>query len=253
MTANSDPPIDRLAPAQRPDRRVVMYQSWRSLLFLHWEVDPDALRPGLPAGLELDTFEGRAYVGLVPFTMLGIRPRFLPAVPWFSNFHETNVRTYVHVGGENPGVWFYSLDAANPVAVALARSLFHLNYFNARMSLDHGDDGTIRYRSTRRTPQTACPMTDVHARPTGTPSPAQPGTLDHFLLERYLLYSRSPRRLFRGQVHHSPYPVQGAEVLGLDESLLAAAGLKRPATAPLAHYAAGIDVEIFGLESVPAS
>src|SRR4051812_24259993 len=108
-------PIDRLAPGRCPDRQPVMYQKWRSLLFLHWALPPEAVRPLLPAGLDLDVYQGSAYVGLVPFTMRGVRPVGLPAVPWLSNFHETNVRTYVHAGGRDPGVWFFSLDAANPV------------------------------------------------------------------------------------------------------------------------------------------
>ena len=111
-------PMDRIAPTQRPRDRVVMYQKWRHLMFLHWAVAPAILRPLVPTELELDLFEGRAYVGLVPFTMKGVRPAGLPAVPALSNFHETNVRTYVHFQGRDPGVWFFSLDAANLIAVA---------------------------------------------------------------------------------------------------------------------------------------
>lgn len=238
-------PIDRIAPSRRPSDRVVMYQKWRSLLFLHWEVDPALIRATLPPGLDLDLFEGRAYLGLIPFTMRGVRPAGLPAVPWLSYFHETNVRTYVHYQGRDPGVWFYSLDAANPIAVALARSLFLLPYFNARMSLDLGPEGGIRYKSDRRGGGATA---DIHARPVGPQGPATPDTVEHFLLERYYLYAKGPRRLLRGQVHHSPYPVQAAEILGLDETLLAAAGFARPETPPLAHISTGVDVEIFRLK-----
>jgi uncharacterized protein YqjF (DUF2071 family) len=244
----SPEPIDRVTPTVRPGRRALMVQKWRSLLFLHWEVPLGALRRVVPAGLELDLFEGRAYVGLVPFTMRRVRPVGLPAVPWLSDSHETNVRTYVHVGGRDPGVWFFSLDASNPVAVVLARSLAHLNYHRARMSLERADDGVIRYRSERLWPGPVPAAHDIRARPAGTPAPAAVGTLDHFLLERYLLYAARGGRLYRGRVHHAPYPAQGAEVFETDETLIAAAGLERPPAPPIAHFAAGVDVEVFAIQ-----
>ena len=129
-------PIDRLAPTRRPRRHAVMRQGWRELLFLHWALPPMSIRPLIPDELELDLFEGMAYVGLVAFTMTGVRPVGLPAIPGLSNFHETNVRTYVHLGGRDPGVWFFSLDAANSVAVRLARGLFHLPYHKSQMFLE---------------------------------------------------------------------------------------------------------------------
>ncbi len=129
-------PIDRLAPTRRPARRAVMRQGWQELMFLHWALPPASIRPLITGELELDLFEGMAYVGLVAFTMTGVRPVGLPAVPGLSNFHETNVRTYVHHRGRDPGVWFFSLDAANSVAVRLARGLFHLPYHRSRMFLE---------------------------------------------------------------------------------------------------------------------
>ena len=249
-------PIDRLAPAQCPDRRPVMFQSWRSLLFLHWALPPDAVRPLLPTGLDLDLFEGRAYVGLVPFTMRDVRPAGLPTTPWLSNFHETNVRTYVHSGGRDPGVWFFSLDAANPLAVILARSLFHLAYHNARMSLKivtEGDSSqTLTYSSIRLWPGPLPATSTIQARvPRESLAPAAVGTLDHFLIERYLLYTTRRGQLIRGQVHHVPYPVQSAGLMSLDESLLAAVGLTRPDTQPLVHYSPGVDVKIFATSALP--
>lgn len=242
--------IDRVGPTARPPGRAVMRQTWSRLLFLHWEVEPDCLRRLIPAPLELDLFEGRAFIGLVPFTMSGVRPVFAPAAPWLSKFHETNVRTYVHLAGRDPGVWFFSLDAANPVAVWLARRLFHLPYHHARMSLAERPDGTTRYASERIGPGPVPAECRIEGRPTGPPAPAAVGTLEHFLAERYLLYAASPKRLFRGQVHHAAYPLQAAECLDCEENLLAAAGVERPSTGPIAHYARKVKVEIFPLTRV---
>ena len=138
-----------IAPTRRPLERPVMRQNWRDLLFVHWPVPPESLRPLIPEPLELDLFEGTAYVGLIPFTMTGVRPIGLPAVAGLSSFHETNVRTYVHVNGRDPGVWFFNLEAANSIAVRLARRLFHLPYHYARMFLEHeaGTAPTSRRRS----------------------------------------------------------------------------------------------------------
>ena len=198
--------IDRITPTQHPRVRAVMRQSWRDLLFVHWACDPDAIRPLIPAGLELDVFEGRAYVGLVPFTMTGVRPVGFPSVPWLSSFHETNVRTYVHRGGRDPGVWFFSLDAANPIAVRLARRLFHLPYHDARMFLEFEKAGGTEPDSPRLDPlcrraPALGPLPAsylIRGEVIGPIEPAQPGTLEHFLAERYLLYSRRGRAALPG-------------------------------------------------------
>ena len=252
MTLDARPePIDRIAPKRRPDRRVVMYQEWSHLLFVHWEVPAGPLRALLPPGLELDTYDGRAYVGLVPFTMRGVRPRHLPSAPCLSNFHETNVRTYVHRGGRDPGVWFFSLDAANPAAVALARAWFGLPYYHARMCVEVEDPGgagpALTYVSERVRAGGRPARSEVRARVVGPVEPAEPGSLEDFLVERYLLYSTAHGRLRRGQVHHTPYPLRRAELDTLDESLLDASGILRPDAEPLVHYAAGVRVEVFGL------
>ena len=240
--------IDRIAPTRRPDGRVAQRQSWRSLTFLHWRVPVSALRPLIPSALEIDTFEGDAFIGLVPFTMTGVRPLWAPTVPGISNFHETNVRTYVHFRGRDPGVWFFSLDAASRVAVTVARRFWHLPYHYARMSLENEKDA-IHYVTKRRSPPPIPASCDVLVRPEKTAAPAKPGTLEHFLAERYVLYADvGIDDLRRGRVHHTPYPLQPAELGAWDESLLAAAHIRRPSTPPLAHYAAGVDVEIFPLE-----
>jgi uncharacterized protein YqjF (DUF2071 family) len=236
--------IDRIAPTRRPDGRAAGYQRWRDLAFVHWRVPPAALRPLVPDALAIDTFEGDAFVGIVPFTMQGVRPRWAPAVPGISCFHETNVRTYVHRGGADPGVWFFSLDAANRLAVTIARTFWHLPYHHARMTLAAGD-GERRYASVRRANGA---MFRATCRPRGAAQAATPGTLEHFLAERYFLYAqRRDGTLRRGQVHHTPYPLQAAELADWDESLLAAAGITRPTDPPLVHFASGVDVEVFAL------
>lgn len=210
---------------------------------MHWRVSAAVLRPLVPEPLAIDTFDGDAFVGIVPFTMRGVRPRWAPAVPGVSSFHETNVRTYVHRDGRDPGVWFFSLEAARRLAVWIARTFWHLPYHHARMTLQTGD--TVRYESHRRA---GGAVFRGAVRPLGEPRAAAPGTLEHFLVERYLLYARRPDgALRRGQVHHAPYPVQDAALPDWDESLLAAAGIARPAGAPLVHFATGVDVEVFGL------
>ena len=125
--------IDRIAPTHRPDGKPIGYQTWRDLLFLHWRVPVEEIQALLPAELTVDTFEGEAWVGIVPFKMRNIRPRWSPAIPGISNFYETNVRTYVHQQGKNPGVWFFSLDASSNLAVKIARWKWNLNYFKALM------------------------------------------------------------------------------------------------------------------------
>jgi uncharacterized protein YqjF (DUF2071 family) len=245
---------DREALTRRPAGRPVMFQSWDHLLFLHWVVPADAIGRLLPPGLEVDLFEGRAYVGLVPFTMRGVRPAGLPSVRWLSDFHETNVRTHVHSQGREPGVWFFSLDAANAVGAWLGRTWFRLPYFFARMSVAVEESpGGLRlsYASDRIYPGPKPATSRVEAEVRSPVVPAAIGTLEYFLAERYLLYSASKGGgLFQGRVHHAPYPLQVAEVRSLEESMLAASGIDRPDAPPLAHYARGVSVEVFGLERV---
>jgi uncharacterized protein YqjF (DUF2071 family) len=234
------------------DGRVVMWQEWYDLLFLHWEVPFEALRSRVPRPLEIDTFEGRAFVGLVPFGMRGVRPSWGPAIPGVSAFLETNVRTYVKLEGGEPGVWFFSLDAASTPAVLGARWCWHLPYFRARMSLRRGEGGTIAYRSERLWPGPRPAGCQIRYRPTGRVETAAGGTLDHFLIERYVLYARRGDRLFRGRVRHEPYRSRRAEVIDLEESLLGAAGFERPDEAPLTHHAEGVRVRIGPLSRIEA-
>lgn len=245
--------IDRIAPTRDPGGRIAMYQRWAKLLFLHWSVPVEMLRALVPPELEIDTFEGNAYVGLVPFTMTDIRPRGLPAIRQLSDFHETNVRTYVHFRGRDPGVWFFSLDAANAAAVRIARAWYKLPYHFAAMRLHErphrwAEDVTItEYETTRLWPHPLPAGCNVRYEIFGDVSAAAPGTLEHFLAERYILYAKSGGRLYQGRVHHEPYPLQGAEVQLREETMLAAAGIARPDTEPLAHYAAQVRVKVYAL------
>jgi uncharacterized protein len=247
--------IHRITPSRRPRQLAVMRQNWRDLLFVHWPIKPEALRPLVNSQLELDLFEGTAYVGLVPFTMTGVRPVGLPAVAWISNFHETNVRTYVRFADCDPGVWFFNLEAASAIAVLLARRLFYLPYHYARMFLEHepssqpNEPTAILYAGTRHWPGPLPASYAIRARPEGPIQSAVPGSLEHFLVERYILFTNRKNRLYQGRVHHTPYPLQSARLLSLDETLLAAAGIDRPETPPLTHFAHGVDVKVFPLQA----
>lgn len=245
-------PIDRLTPCRRPPRIALMHQQWRELAFLHWELPVEALRAVVPRSLSIDTFEGKAYLGLVPFTIRGIRPPGLPPLPWLSGFHEVNVRTYVHLRGQDPGVFFFSLDAARLLAVWGARWSYRLPYFHARMGFQIAGPEHTFHSVRRKNPGAGCELRwSVHP---GTPRTASPGSLEHFLLERYLLYAEKNGRLSRAQVHHPPYPIQDATVAPVQEGLIAAAGLVRPERPPdRIHASGGVDVEVFAPEFLPTS
>jgi uncharacterized protein YqjF (DUF2071 family) len=232
---------DRLAPTRRPRGLPAGYQEWRRLLFLHWPVPPEALRPLVPAPLALDLFEGMAYVGLIPFCVQAARPLGVPRILGL-NFLETNVRTYVHVDGREPGVYFFSLDAASLLATIGARLTLGLPYFIAQ-GRERVTAGRVVYALRRRSgARPACGVRYEIGAPLGA---AVPGTLEHFLIERYLLHAvRGPSR-WTVQVHHPPYPLQRARLLALHDELRRAAGIPPLDGAPLVHYAAGVDVEIF--------
>jgi uncharacterized protein YqjF (DUF2071 family) len=230
-----------------PDARPVMRQIWRHLGFLHWPVDASTLAALLPPGLEVDTCDGVAYVGLVPFTIPSTRtPRLgLPMAP---AFHEVNLRTYVHRGGRAPGVWFFSLEAASRLAVAGARAAYHLPYYFARMEMEVGPSSRVTYRSERRVQRPAGGPAAFSASygPAGPAAPAVPGTLAFFLAERYLLYAWNGRVLSSARVHHAPYPLAPGAASDVRETLMVSARLPPAAGPPvLAHYAEEVDVEIF--------
>lgn len=252
-------PIDREGPRQRPSGSPVGYQSWSDLAFLHWRVPPEQLRPLIPLPLELDLYDGAAWVGLVPFCMNRVRPSWSPSVPGISWFRETNVRTYVHFEGQ-PGVYFFSLDASKLLAVCLARWRWRLPYYWARMRCqavpDRENPTHFKYTSCRQPgvyPAASCRLELQlgEAFPEledGTCAPAN--SLEFFLVERYLLYAFQGSDLWRGQVYHRPYLVRHAEVLSLEEDLLAAAGITVEQPPCHVAFSPGVDVDIFPLERV---
>jgi uncharacterized protein len=198
-------------PWKLPTRPWVMAQDWEDLLFAHWPVPVEVLQLLVPRALELDTFERQAWIGIVPFRMSGVRLRGTPSVPRLSAFPELNVRTYVKAGGK-AGVWFFSLDAANRVAVGVARAWFHLPYFRARMAVEaRGQE--IVYFSRRSDERGRSERFEASYACGGAKSRAQPGTLDYFLTERYCLYAqRRNGTILRGEIHHPPWELQGAKV-----------------------------------------
>lgn len=222
---------------------------WHDLLFMHWPVPPDALRPFIPPALALDTFDGIAWLGVVPFRMSGVHPRSVPALPWVSAFPELNLRTYVVLDGK-PGVWFFSLDAGNPLAVAAARQSFHLPYYRARMRCV-ADGDAVEYRSVRTHRGFPSGAFTARYRPTGAVYHSQPGALDGWLTERYCLYAANRRgMIWRGDIHHAPWPLQPAEAEVAHNSLAAPLGMALWQPTPLLHFARQLEVVAWRPERV---
>jgi uncharacterized protein len=248
-----EPTIERrVALTEKPERRSpVMYHKWRDLLFLHWEFEPLEVQATLPRGLYVDTFESKAYVGIVPFYMFGVRPRFSPPYPFISNFLELNLRTYVYDDNGNPGIWFYSLDANRRVAVGAARLTFGLPYFLAEMKAGKDKNtGEISFysRRARVEPEKASLFRYRGGRSLGT---ALPGTIDFFLTERYLLFSKHLGVLWKGRVYHKDYPLMSADAHDWDDHLFEINGLERPMRPPeYLHYSHGVDVNIYSIQKV---
>ena len=235
-------------PRARPKGRPAGFQRWQQLLFLHWRLAPDVVQRLLPEGLEVDTFEGDAYVGIVPFTMRDVSPWWSPSVPGISNFHELNVRTYVRRNGE-PGVWFFALEAAASLAVLIARTFWHLPYHRASMTMRHDGD-VLRYWSERRWPGPRPARFEASYRVGTARGTARPGTVENFLLERYALFAqRRDGSLWRGLVHHEPYSFHDVELLELRHCMTSVSSLgpceEPPAFAP---YSPGVDVDVYDLE-----
>jgi uncharacterized protein YqjF (DUF2071 family) len=222
-------------------RAWVMAQTWQRLLFAHWVVQVDVLRPLIPPTLAIDTYEGQAWVGVVPFRLTGLRLRGLPPLPLTNTFPELNVRTYVVKDGI-PGVWFFSLDAANPLAVIGARLAFHLPYFNASMGI--GVEDVVTHYISERTHRGANKAEfNGNYHPIGNVQDYPADSLDRWLTERYALYAANKRgKIFRGDIHHYPWPLQPAEAEIERNTMAEASGIMLPDTKPLLHYAHHIDM-----------
>jgi uncharacterized protein len=245
MNTLAQPTIDRIAPSRRPPGRIAGYQRWRSLLFMHWPVPVEALRSLVPDELDVDVHENEAYLGIVPFEMEGVRPWWWPKSCAMS-FLELNLRTYVTCQGR-PGIYFFSLEANSRLAVWGARAGWGLPYYYARASVKRTDD-VVEY-ATRR--PGGGPAHSARYRVGGELGPSEPGTLQHFFLERYLLFVERGGKLYSGQVHHEPYPAYDATVLEVQDELIAAAGFPAVTAPPaFAHFSPGVDVEVFPLARI---
>lgn len=220
-----------------------MTQTWNHLLFAHWPISPDLLRPRVPRELPLDTFDGRCWIAIAPFHMSGIRARGLPRIPGLSSIPELNVRTYVSLEGK-PGVFFFSLDTPSSMAVWAARTFYRLPYFRAKMSVNISGD-TVHYSSIRRN-------TSVEFQASYHPvAPVQlrtPGTLEHWLTERYCLYTVSNGRVYRADIHHHPWPLQNAAAQIRVNRMALAAGIDLPQLPPLLHFSRRLEVLIWSLK-----
>ena len=238
--------LERLAVRERPQGQPLMHQTWGKLLFMHWRIDAKELRPLIPEPLLIDEFDGSAWIAVAPFTMWDIRafPPYIPAIPGLNSAHELNVRTYVHYD-RVPGVWFFSLDCDSAAAVLGARTFFHLPYYNANIDLRQ-QETTIDYSLSR----TEDPSADFDATwKIGETIPfSQPGSLEFFLTERYCLYSKAAGQLYRARIYHQPWPLQKAQLLSLDSSMIESHGLPTPKGDPLLHYCEELSVEIWPLE-----
>jgi uncharacterized protein YqjF (DUF2071 family) len=219
-----------------------MQQTWNDLLFAHWPMTPDVIRPLVPAALPLDTFNGQSWVAVTPFHMTGVRPRYTPPIPGLSAFPELNVRTYVTYG-DKPGVYFFSLDAGSRIAAWAARATYHLPYFHARMNVAD-NDGCIQYHSFRNS------GAEFRAkyRPTAPVQLRNPGTLEHWLTERYCLYTVVRNSVYRAEIHHAPWPLQDAECEFSANTVAQAAGIHLPEIQPLLHFAKRLEVLIWPLK-----
>ncbi|MFZ1137102.1 MAG: DUF2071 domain-containing protein [Terracidiphilus sp.] len=224
----------------------VMTQRWNDLLFLHYEVAPEKLRPLVPDVFSLDTFLNRAWVSITPFWINQLRPPGIPSLPWISQFAELNVRTYVTVGGK-PGVYFFSLDASHLSAVWGARVFYRLPYWHADMKVKGRGGPEIEYRSKRTHGPRPAELRGSY-RPIGKVGHAYPDTIEYFLTERYCLYSVSGKRLYRADIHHLPWALQAADASLERNNMAAPAGVDLPAKPDLQYFSRSIKVLVWAPE-----
>lgn len=232
-------------PWPLPSRPWLMAQSWNDLLFAHWPVPAERLQSVVPAEVQIDTFDGSAWIGITPFEVSGLRLRGAPPAPAISRFPELNVRTYTTVAGK-PGIWFMSLDADSFFAVAAARRTYRLPYFRARMSTKRSEGG-IRYCSERSSSDGEPAELTAMYQPIGPVFQPRPGSLEHFLVERYCLYALDERRRICRADIHPPWPLQPADASLERNTMTAPYRIELPPEPPLLHFADRQDVVIWSL------
>ena len=242
------------SPRPLPSGRWVMTQRWNDLLFAHWPTPPSSIAALIPEGLQVDTFHGSAWLGVVPFWMDRIKLRGLPPIPFTRSFPELNLRTYVRDQQTGmPGVYFLSLDANNLLAVAFARTMYNLPYYWAEMRLQQRSEREFSFYSRRRA--TGKPVI-FKARyrglgPTRKLVESRIGSLEYFLTERYCLFSRDRSgQPMRASIHHVPWPLEEAEAEIEQNDLPAAIGIQLPDQDPVLHYSRRLAVYVWQLERV---
>lgn len=236
-----------------PQRPWTMSQKWHDLLFLHWPVERAALARFVRPPLQLDTFDGQAWIGLIPFRLSDVRLRGLPPLPGLAHFTELNVRTYVRFGDQR-GILFLSLDANHCVLAAIARRWYRLPYHDAKVTLQQSQDGGLSFSSRRHSPDALPSQFRLRYRPTSGVFHSTPGSLEHWLTERYCLYTFDRRdRLLRAEIHHPPWPLQSAEAEIELNTMLLPLGIPIGDEKPIVHFSRSIQSLIWTPEQVIAS
>jgi uncharacterized protein YqjF (DUF2071 family) len=226
-----------------PVTRAVMVHWWDDLTFVHWRYRAEDVQRLLPAGLTVQTFDGSAWVSLVPF-FLRVGLPIAPPLPWASQFAETNVRTYVTSADGEHGIWFFSLDAARLGAVVTARATYRIPYFWSRMRIEGAGTDARTYTTRRRWPGPRGAASDVCVEIGEPYALDELNELDHFLTARWALYSSPWTGLHRARAFHSPWPLHRAELRRCDDELVLAAGLPAPTGVPIVHWSKSVEVRI---------
>ncbi len=242
--------VEQVSPDPPPwDRRAVLRQRWNELAYFHWPYEPATVQRLLPPGMRVDTFDGAAWVGLIPFEMRDVQFGRSPPMRRLGTFIEVNVRTYVTDGLGRRSVWFFSLDVPRSAAVAVARSVFGLPYCWAHA--EHSVDGDRhRYQTQRRWPAGEQAGADIRFRVAARIPDNETCALDHFLYARWAMVAQRRQQLSYGRVDHPRWPLHGVDAVEIDQTLIEAAGLPTPDGTPHAHYSPGVDVRIAWYEKI---
>jgi uncharacterized protein YqjF (DUF2071 family) len=234
-------PMDRLSMRARPNGTALMHQTWEKLLFMHWPFAPEMVQSFLPRGLDVDTFNGVAWVALTPFTISNLTLTGLPAIPGASSFHELNLRTYVHANGI-PGVWFFSLEASKLLPVIGARTFYWLNYRHSDMIFRDKSDKLefIAHREDKINADFQATWIPGEVLPE-----PEPDSLEFFLVERYALYAARDNQLMQARIYHSPWELRSAELLSFETTMFDWLGLPNPIAEPLLHFSTVLNVDVW--------